>query len=223
MSITQLSQQLETQLAPYGLSMPGWFSMFNGPEEFAGKSAVLVCNRGRAMWNSFCNSAYLEDGQKHPLDRWTKSVIEPLQAQFNAVAFYPFLDGSNNYWPFQQWAKAACGLKQSPPGLLIDPQYGLWQAFRAVLVFEQELDLPELQPTEHPCNSCAEKPCLTECPVDAISSTAFNAELCRHHVNSDLGTKCRNNGCIARNACPVGRKHAYTTEQQKFHMRAYLS
>jgi hypothetical protein len=90
-----------------------------------------------------------------------------------------------------------------------------------VLVFEGFFDLQGEFSNRHPCESCEEKPCLSNCPVDAIGGSRFDVENCRAHINSSHGRQCVQTGCIARNACPVGQKHAYCGEQQAFHMGAY--
>ncbi len=218
---TQLNEELASQVESNGLTVLGWFSMFDGPDGMRGKSTALIGNRGRVMWECFSVSDIARDGQPNPLDRWTKAVVKPLVPIHNAHALFPFIDGNDTYWPFQQWAKAALGLQQSPPGLMIDPEYGLWQAFRAVLVFEREFDLGETRRAAHPCDTCGDRPCLKTCPVGAITQTKYRVNTCRQHVISRQGQLCRTTGCLARNACPVGREHAYSNAQQEFHMKAF--
>jgi len=208
-------------LQSMGLEVFGWFEMFDGPDHLAGKTAALIGNRGDAMWQVFCKSEFISDGETNPLDRWTKANIAEIANEIEATALYPFLDGRAQYWPFQQWAKAATGLQQSPQGMLIDPEYGLWQAFRAVLVFNEPVEIPKPVDFEHPCDHCVEKPCLATCPVAAISMGRFDANVCIDHVLSERDKICSSKGCVSRNACPVGRKHAYSVAQQAFHMCAF--
>jgi hypothetical protein len=215
--------QLNEALQPLGLVVIGWFKMTNGPSELTGKSAALIGNRATPMWQAFKSSGFDEDGAANPLDRWTKQSIAPIAKEQGATALYPFLDGYDQHWPFQQWASAATGFKQSPLGLLIDPEFGLWHAFRTVLVFDEQFDIPELAVNQHPCDTCVEKPCLTTCPVAAISAGQFDANICIDHVLSERDKTCGRTGCIARNSCPVGQEHAYDSEQQVFHMRAFVT
>ncbi len=214
-------RSLNDMLQPLGLTVIGWFEITNWPFELAGKPAVLIGIRGKSMWPAFKSSGFDEDGAANPLDRWTKQSITPIAKMLGATALYPFLDGYNQHWPFQQWANAATGFKQSPLGLLIDPDFGLWYAFRAVLVFNSRVDFPKPVKIDHPCDTCVEKPCLTTCPVAAISIGRFDANVCIDHVTYERDKTCSNTGCIARNSCPVGQEHAYSSEQQAFHMRAF--
>ncbi len=216
-----LQKTLEKWLEPNGLAVLGWFAMVDGPPGLDGHAAVLIGNRGGAMWQMFQMSAVFADGEENRLDRWTRDVIGPLALSLNATAFYPFLNEEQlHHWPFQKWAMMALGLKQSPPGLLIDPQYGLWQAFRAALVFDETCEAGAGRSSGHPCDACQNRPCLFTCPVNAISGAGFDVAVCRSHLAASQGATCMNNGCIARNACPVGREYAYCEEQQAFHMAA---
>ncbi|MGH7006434.1 MAG: ferredoxin [Alphaproteobacteria bacterium] len=73
-----------------------------------------------------------------------------------------------------------------------------------------------------PCDTCAEKPCLTTCPADAFSLEGFDALACVDHVESPKGKACTMGGCLARRACPVGRPHAYELAEGAFHMAAVV-
>ena len=66
-------------------------------------------------------------------DRRVAAAIDPLARSVGAMALYPF-DGPP-YRPFQRWAMRAEPVAPSPLGLFIHPEYGLWHAYRAALVF----------------------------------------------------------------------------------------
>ena len=88
------------------------------------------------MWDAFAPHI---DGEPDPLNRWTRRVIEPIAESFGARAAYPFGEPG---WPFQRWALRAETLYASPLGILIHPEYGLWHAWRAALLFDERLPLP---------------------------------------------------------------------------------
>jgi hypothetical protein len=181
---------------------------------------VLIGNVGPAMYHAFFAATAGLSDQSDPLDHWTRGIIEPIAARFAARAVFPF--GGPPWFPFQRWAIRAEGLKASPLGILIHPEFGLWHAYRAALLFDHALDLKESARMEHPCDSCAGRPCLNNCPADAVSLRRYDVERCATHVVSAAGTDCRESGCLARRACPVGSDHVYPPAAMSFHMAAFL-
>ncbi|TIX78365.1 MAG: 4Fe-4S dicluster domain-containing protein, partial [Mesorhizobium sp.] len=115
------------------------------------------------------------------------------------------------YLPFQQWAMRAEGLRPSPLGILMHPQYGPWHAYRGGLLFEVETALHEPRGAIHLCDTC----------VNAYSADGFAYETCLAHVRGQNGAPCRTGGCLDRNACPYGADYRYPPQVQAFHMAAF--
>ncbi|PYB75088.1 4Fe-4S dicluster domain-containing protein [Rhizobium wuzhouense] len=188
-------------------------------------AVVLVGVTGQAMWPVFSawRAATVHGGGENPLDRWSETVLDPIAAEMGALALYP---SRAPYQPFQSWAMRAEGLKGSPLGLLIHPVFGLWHSFRGALAFVEWDDwsgdgADVLPAIPHPCDDCAEKPCLSACPVGAVSLDRFDVTGCRGHLASGEGQAgCMRGGCLARNACPVGVAYRYPEAQVRFHMQA---
>ncbi len=209
----KLEREAQALLAPFGLVAFGWFTTAEG------KPALLLGNVGSSLWPAFSKSPFFEDEMPDPMNRWTESVVGEAASKLGAQARYPF---GETVWPFQRWAKAATRMQQSPIGLLIHPKFGLWCAFRAVLVFDEAFAVPAPKEAAHPCNDCADKPCLKTCPVEAFAVGAYDVAACRTHISSSDGEICKTGGCRARLSCPVGRDNAYLEAQQAFHMAAFL-
>ena len=187
------------------------------PQDDRDHTIVLIGNLGGSFWPTFRNSGF-EDN--HALDRWTKHVIDPIAEKNGGLPLYPSV---KPYQPFQRWAKKAEGLEASPLGLLMHPEYGLWQAYRAALVFFNVRELPPSPTTApHACATCADKPCLNTCPVGAYSNEGYDVVVCREHVRENPHGHCATKGCLARQACPVATDHHYSEDQQRFHMKAFL-
>ncbi len=222
-------RQIESALAAVGLLARGGFHPAAGdgaPEGAA--TLVLVGNAGPAMWRAFAAATPPAEiaGGGHPLDAWTRRVLDDVAGRLDARAVYPF-DGPP-YPPFQRWALKAGGVFQSPIGPLIDPEYGLWHAYRGALAFAARLALPAVARADSPCDGCADKPCLSACPVGAFAAETsaparYDVPACVAHVTSAAGTDCLGGGCLARRACPVGRDYAHAPEQARFHMRKFLA
>lgn len=166
-------------------------------------------------------------GIPDPLDSWSKALIGPVAASLGGEAVFP----SDRPWhPFQQWAMTAEGLKPSPLGLLIHPEFGLWHGYRGAILFDagalEGQGAPPNVPSDaaalHPCDTCTGKPCLSACPVEAFSPAGLAVSACRDYLKLDKGQQgCMKSGCLARDACPVGRSYRYGAEQIRFHMAAY--
>jgi hypothetical protein len=63
---------------------------------------------------------------------------------------------------------------------------------------------------------------LSACPVGAFSSAGYALNTCVDRALSAAGIDCREHGCRARRACPVGAQHSYVDRQARFHMAAFL-
>ncbi len=192
------------------------------PDVVAGTSCVtlvLVGNAGPEMWRRFGFSP-----ERHlsvdPLNSFSRRLVGDLAKKLDSKALYPFTGPP--YLPFLKWAQKAEPVWPSPIGPLIHAEYGLWHAYRGALAFATRIDLPPMESAERPCDTCADRPCLTTCPVDAFSESGYDVPRCVAHVDSAAGAQCLTGGCLARRACPVGRRHAYAAEQAEFHTRAFL-
>lgn len=223
MSIDARVTRLADALVRHGLILRGGFHPHpqdgldaNGLDA---KTVLLIGNAGPALWRAFEGQADGDDAT-NPLDRWTKALLDPLAVTFGAQALYPF--GGPPYQPFQRWAQRAEDVHPSPLGLLIHPDYGLWHAYRAAFLFQDRLALPARRERASPCEACADKPCLSACPVDAFAAErAYDVPACTAHIRSPAGAACRDQGCQARHACPVGRAFTYDDAQSGFHMAAF--
>ncbi|MER9139070.1 hypothetical protein NKI20_22870 [Mesorhizobium sp. M0830] len=208
-----------------GLVLRGGFNFAPGEASPTGSSGaparaiLLVGQAGAAPWPHFMRWRE-QQPQKiaNPLDSWSREMIGAVAKTFGARAVSP---SDKPYLPFQQWAMRAEGLKPSPLGILMHPQYGLWHAYRGALLFEDELPVRAAEAAPHLCDTCVEKPCLKSCPVAAYSPQGFAYQSCLAHVRGADGEPCRAGGCLDRNACPYATAYRYPAEVQVFHMAAF--
>jgi hypothetical protein len=218
--------ELTQALARHGLRLRGGFATDSGTDRDIlaaapwARSLILVGNVGSELWDkSGAEIAVL--GDPDPLDRWTRRVIEPIASSVGGLALFPFVGPP--YWPFQRWAERAEGVRSSPIGIQIHPEFGLWHAYRAAILLHGMIELPRQEQT-HPCDACVGRPCLTHCPVNAFSSAGYDVDSCVERVvavQNETGS-CMDVGCLARLACPVGTAWRYRPEHARFHMHAFV-
>lgn len=209
-------------LAPHGLALRGAFRPH--PDDGAPlladgrppRTVLLAGSIGGAMWPHFVAA---RRDEADPLESWLRRVLAPVASAVGAACVYPF-DGPP-WLPFQRWAMRAEGLRASPLGILIHPEYGLWHAYYGALLLAEELAVPGPAPARHPCDSCRDKPCLSACPVDAWGES-YDLGCCLDNLPTSRGAACRSGGCRARRACPVGRAFRYPDPQNAFHVAAFF-
>lgn len=219
-----MTEMLHEMMEPLGLFVRGGFHPRPAdavPELADGTpvgTVLLIGNAGTAMWAAFSRERH--PAARHPLDDWLRPGIEAAAAAAGAEAVFP--NDGPPFVPVQEWAMRAEPVHRSPLGILIHPDFGLWHVYRAALLFAQRLRLSPRADRASPCDTCRERPCLSVCPADAFLPDRFDAKACTAHVESEAGRVCREKGCLARRACPVGRDYLYDRDQQEFHTTAML-
>lgn len=185
-------------------------------EDGYGATVLLLGPKEPGFWPVFTASPEYQDGAPDPMDRWSTRVISAIAAELGAVARFPF--GGPPYHPFIAWAMRSGQAWQSPAGPLVHARAGMMVSYRGALVFEAKIALPDAAPC--PCDTCAGQPCLSACPVGALSAdTGYDLAAC--HGFLDTGPDCMSQGCAARRACPVSQGYARLPEQSAFHMRSF--
>jgi Fe-S-cluster-containing hydrogenase component 2 len=105
--------------------------------------------------------------------------------------------------------------------MLVHDTFGMMISYRGALAFDQKINLPTGN-SASPCNTCATKPCLTACPVNAITSeNGYNVATCHAHLNTKAGETCMTQACRIRTSCPVSIAVTRETAHNLLHMRAF--
>jgi len=218
---------LHELLEPHGLILggvlnePGFGELPAGDNEINARQLILVANAGSAIWRPFVDSPEYGDPMVDPMDRWSRRIGEDIARKLGGRAIFPF-EGPP-YPPFLNWAGQAGQAFPSPLSLFVHREYGLWQAWRFALAMPRPLSgtVPASKELS-PCVNCPQ-PCLDACPVDAFSSQDYRVNQCVDYLRSDEKSACREQGCAARRACPIGTTFKYEADHAQFHMAAFLN
>jgi len=220
------SEKLEKDLADAGFLCLGGFDAADdaGLPALAdgrpAKSLLLIGSTGASVWARLCESQEMADGATDPLDRYTRRTLRAIAVAGVFEAVFPF-DGPP-YHPFQQWAKKCGGFSQSPMGVLAHHDFGPWAGFRAAFLSGRHLAARPRSGSPGPCETCADKPCISACPVSALSLKAgYDVPVCREHMSVSRSLDCWS-GCLARRACPYGSAHHQDPANARFHMESFI-
>ncbi|MEP3045607.1 MAG: hypothetical protein ABJL55_06765 [Roseibium sp.] len=221
-SISFNEQILANKLAGIGFLHLGTIQndneiLFTEPEF---ETLILIGSTGAKLWPVFQCSSEFADGLPEPLDRFTMRVLSRIAAELGLKVMFPF-EGPP-FHPFQQWALKRGGFSQSPLGVLVSEEHGPWVGFRGAFL------VPDTKPSKAtasrpgPCETCSDKPCLSGCPVSAVSlNNGYDVSKCKGYLRTTPNADCWS-GCLARRACPFGREHKQTPENARFHMESFI-
>ena len=199
-----------------GLEVLGAFHPDSSDTAAGGAATLVLLGPSQDFWTTL--TAAPEFAGDHPVDRWSERVITALAGQLDARAIFPF--GGPPYAPFLSWAKRTGRAWDSPVGMLVHDTNGLLVSYRGALAFAERL---EITPTggDSPCLTCDAQPCLTACPVGALSPQGYDVPACHGFLHRAAGQDCMTRGCAVRRICPVSKGANRSEEQSAHHMRAF--
>lgn len=168
------------------------------------------------FWPIFSATPEYLDGEADPMDRWSSRVIGCLAEDLGGEAFFPF--GGPPHQPFFKWAQLSGRAQGSPVGLLVHDEAGLMVSYRGAIGFSYAISTPK--PGLHPCDICVEQPCLSACPVGALTGDVYDVAGCKADLDRPEND-CMARGCAVRRACPISQGYGRQDAQSAFHMRAF--
>lgn len=192
-------------------------SLLGGLHPAQGETLILLGPGAPSFWPAFLATPEATDGAPDPMDRWSHRVIGDWAADLGGLAHFP---DDRPFPPFHDWALRSGACHGSPILMLVHDRAGLLVSFRGAIRLPWHVDLPNAQPS--PCIGCAQ-PCLTTCPVGALTPDGYDVDRCLGWIASPEGTACLGRGCQARRACPVSQRWPRDPQQSGFHMAAFLA
>lgn len=187
------------------------------PEDGIGDGTlVLLGPSDPGFWAHVSLQPEFRDGQPDPMDRWSGRVITALAGTVGGTPYFPFGDPVR---PFISWALRSGRAWQSPVSLLVHDRAGLLVSYRGAILLPGNL---EPQPeAARPCEACAAKPCLTACPVSALTGDGYDLDACHAFLDTTAGQDCMTRGCRVRRSCPLSTNYGRSEQQSAFHMEHF--
>ncbi len=180
---------------------------------------LILLGTGPDFWPVFTTAPECGDGAPHPVDRWSKRILGGIADRLGATCDFPS-DGPP-YPPFIDWALKSGRFHKSPVGMMVHDTVGMMISLRGALLFDAEFPIPAASQAS-PCDSCADRPCTTACPVAALGADApYDLAACHDFLDSPGGDACMMAGCAARRACPLSRQAGRDPAQSALHMRSF--
>ncbi len=185
-------------------------------DDYSKAASLALLGPSAQFWTVFSASDIYQDGLPDPIDRWSTRAVSAIAEELDAKPIFPF--GGPPYAPFMKWALQSGRAWHSPVSMLVHEMTGLMVSYRGALAFSERLDIAA-RCYENPCDTCADKPCQTACPIDAIDEAGYNVIACHEYLETGAGSDCLDNGCQVRRACPASVPQR--AEQAALHMRAF--
>ena len=172
------------------------------------RQLILIGHGGKTLWE--CVKAAHIAGA-NPIDDFSVHAIEQCFTEHSPGNRYRIIYPGEHPVGLQQLGKLAGWHHAAPFMVGIDPEWGSWYAYRAVVLADTDFCPSQAVDRDSPCASCQAKLCISACPAGAMESGSFALEKCIAYRKRD-DSRCKHT-CLARLACPVGSEHRYDDEQ----------
>lgn len=152
------------------------------------KTLCLVGHGGNSLWRELSQPINLS---QHPFDNYTIKEINRFSKEYLHDDCEILFPNEDYILPLQKIGRLINFSSQSPIGIDICHEFGLWFAYRGVFLTSQNIAIKATVASPSICSSCNETPCLKE--------TNFR---------------------LARLSCPIKAEHAYNKDQLDYHQNA---
>ena len=196
----RLTPSLRTNIEAAGVPVGGAWSL------------ILFGNGGPTFWRAFKRHG---PAGEHPVDAFSRQVVSEFMARRFPDLGFRFLYPGTSVVPLQSLGMLAGWHHESPMKVGINDTWGLWYAYRALVLVDTALPSSPPVSSVSPCVTCTDKPCIAACPSGALDQADMRLERCIDFRLQD-DSVCSHQ-CLARWACPVAPERRYDAEQVEYH------
>jgi epoxyqueuosine reductase len=180
----------------------------SSPAASSFRQLILIGHAGRQLWTSV-KAAGIDS--EHPIDDFTVKAVRRWFALYQGHNTYEIMYPGVHLIGLQRLGQLAGWHHATPFMLGIDPKWGTWYAYRAVVLADTNFQPTKSIEYTSPCNRCEDKVCIATCPGTALASGQLDLAKCIAY-RKQAGSSCKAT-CLARIHCPVGSQHRYDDEQ----------
>lgn len=181
---------------------------------------LLLAAGGRKLFASMQDQAAMTG--EDPFDAYSIATVTRVFNEYLPTVKLEFAYPGDGAAPLIALGEYLGWSHPSPLGLGINPEFGLWFAYRAFVRVDVRLPVTQPSPTHSPCHSCVTRDCVSGCPASAVSERAkFAIDRCGE-FRLQASSPCAES-CLARLACPIGSQHQYETRQFAYHQGRALA
>ncbi|MBC7714234.1 MAG: hypothetical protein H7177_12900 [Rhizobacter sp.] len=160
-------------------------NIFTFTDDQKKKTLILIGNGGKTLWEKIPDFSV-----QNPIDDFSISQMKWFGENILKSDIEILFPDDNQLIPLQQLGRFFNLSHQSPLGIDISNEFGLWFAFRGIMLTDKTIPLKIKPVSTFPCESCIDKLCLT--------TTEIND---------------------ARLKCPIKIVHQYKSEQRNYHQK----
>lgn len=172
------------------------------------RQLILVGHGGRTLWERV-TAAGLDT--EHPIDDFTRQAVGRWLAAALPGCAHVLLYPGDAPVRLQVLGRLAGWHHDSPFRVGVNAAWGSWFAYRAVVLADSRLPPTAPLADASPCAACADRPCVSACPADALRDDEFSLAKCIAYRRQP-DSRCRIT-CVARTSCPVRPEHRYDDAQ----------
>ncbi len=185
---------------------------------------ILLGHGGKKLWQQIPKSYF---SQTNPIDnysidcfkQWKSKQTTQQKDMIQSNLLYP--SHTTYHFNLQDLGNKVGWHNSSLLKVGINREFGLWFAYRLLVLTNTQFKSSIVNRTENICLTCSEKPCINACPVNAVTESNYHWQDCFSYRKQE-NSLCKKQ-CLARTSCPIALENKYDDQQMAYHYQLSLS